>query len=201
MVTMVSYYPLPFDEFVGFVYPSRYYIPASDGKHPQFLKVEDAFYLVPNLTREDAPQIRIIVPAQELAQNMVNDFRSSSMYTGENAYPAVFYVPESVDEQTLLKKYTREVSNALEAQKRWFIRLVMAADDAWAKTKQHRMISDIQRMAANILGYDREWLRVIQEVAKCPGCGFTVSPSQAICGNCKCIINPELYKTLKFADA
>jgi hypothetical protein len=199
--TLVSYYPLEFREFVPFLYPSEYIIPPSNGKDPQILVIEDGFYIVDNRNVENAPGMRIEVPAERIAYSLINDFRLSSAHATETAYPAIFYVPEKVDVPTLLKKYNGLIQESLQAQKNWFRRLVQVADDNWQRYRMHRMITDLERLAAKTLGLDREWLNVLVELENCPACNTKVSKNQVVCHQCRFILNEAAYKNMRFADA
>lgn len=199
--TIVSLYPLEFHEFIPFLFPSVYHIDASDGKTPKILEIGEAFYLVPNPTSEDMPPLRITKSATSVADSLVRDFLNASMYADDDAHPAVFYLPDSWNSDSVMKNHRDKVNAALEKQKNWFKKLVLLADDDWQKYHQHKMITDLQRLAAKLLNIDREWTALEVLPLSCPACNTKVVPTQAVCHNCRCIINPEAYKNLKFAEA
>ena len=198
MVTLVSYYPQAVDEFIPFMYPSRYHLEASDGKRPQCLTIGPAFYVVENRNVDGGQGLRVEVAPETVAQALVRDFRLSCAFTSDSAYPAVFMVPEPVDEVGLMKKYAALVAESLAAQKTWFEALVRIADDEWQRYRLHRVISDLHRLAARQLGLKREWLEPKAEVT-CPACGTAVAPTQVICHTCRAILNEAAYKTMKLA--
>lgn len=199
--TIVSYFPLPFEETVPHLYPSRYYIEASDGKHPKLLQLSDAYYILENRSIEGVnPQgIQIPVPAEKLAASLVHDFRAAAPHTTDEAYPAVFHVHQTVDEAALEKSFSKIIQSHLNAQKLWFERLVRIADDDWQRYRMHRVITDLQRLSAKMLNLDREWLSVLEELKVCPACSAKVNPSQVVCHNCRYILNEAAYKNMKFA--
>ena len=198
--TLVSLYPLEFHEHVPFLFPSSYHIDASDGITPKTLIVGEAFYLVPNPTSEDMPPLKITKSATSIAESLVYDFHNSSMFSDEGSKPAIFSLPDEWDAATILKTHRVKVDLAVAQQKNWFKKLVYQADDDWQKFKQHKMISDLQRLAAKTLNLEREWMNVEVSMLSCPACSTKVNATQAVCHNCRCIINPEAYKNLKFAE-
>lgn len=199
--TLVSLYPREFDEFRASIYPSKYWMPPSDGKIPQTLIIKNSFYFIENLTGSDRPAIKMNVPAEDMAASLIYDFKNSAIETDPDAYPAVFFIPEPMSTNTVIEKYQKEMASALLSQRNWFGKLVKRADDDWEKYHQHRMIGDIHRSAANFLGFDREWLLVIKEVVNCQACKTRVDPTAIICANCRCILNPKAYSQLQFAGA
>lgn len=201
VATIASYFPLPVEEVVPHLYPSRYFIEASDGKHPKLLVVNDAYYILDNRAVEGQhiQGVKIPVPAEKLAASLVHDFKASAPHTTDEAFPAVFYVPKEVDAAELEKNYNKLIASHLNAQKLWFERLVRIADDDWQRYRMHRVITDMQRMAANRLNLDREWLTVLEEQKVCPACSSKVNIGQVICHNCRYILNEAAYKNMKFA--
>lgn len=197
--TIVSLYPLEFHEYVPGLFPSLYEIPPSDGQIPQVLHVGEAFYLIE--VGEDRPSVRITKSADAIANSLVQDFMTSSMHIDEEARPAIFVIHDEVDANTVLKTHGAKVQQAIKMQKNWFTKLVRLADDEWQKYRQHRVITDLFRIAARQLKLDREWLDIKTDTISCPGCGMAVNPVQALCGHCRVIINQEAYKSLKFAEA
>lgn len=199
--TIVSLYPLEIHEVIPFVYPSVYHIDASDGRIPKVLVVEDAFSVIPNPAGLDYPGIKIPQPAREVASSIVNDFKSASVFADEHAHPAVFWVDGAVTPEQVMKSHQPQIQDALMKQKAWFSKLVKFADDEWNRYRQRRSISDLYRVAARMLNLDREWLDVDINQIACPACGTKVLSTQAICQNCRCVINAEAYKKLTFANA
>ena len=199
--TIVSYFPREFDERIPHIFPSRYFIPASDGINPKFLVVDDATYYLENWIGEQAQKIPIRIASEELANSLVSDFRQSLIKVAEDSYPAVFWLAGEVDITSLQKQYKSQMEAAIRCQKNWFTSLVREADDLWEKFHQHRAIGTMERLAAKNLLLDRPWISFDAETVKCPACHKAVNPSQAVCTNCRCIINKEAYKKLEFASA
>lgn len=199
-VTIVSLYPKEFHEFVPFLFPSLYHIDASDGQIPKVLHVGEAFYLVPNPASDDLPPLRITKSGKSVAESLVSDFHNASLFSDANARPAVFCIPDELDATSVMKLHRDRISEALVKQNNWYKKLVYQADDDWAKYKQHRMISDLQRMAAKALNLEREWTQLEIAMLSCPACSTKINATQAVCHNCRCITNPEAYKKLQFAE-
>lgn len=198
--TIVSFYPQDIDEFVPFLHPPRYHVDASDGKNPQVLVIEDAHYYLENRTGDDRPPIRVPVPADQLAASLVYDFKNSMIEREEGCEPAVFCVPGEFTPDGIVKSFKDQITKELAKQKNWFQRLVRKGDDDWQKFRQHKMISDLHRLAASQLGLgDREWATIVKDITTCPACGVTVATNQVVCQNCRCILNSEAYKKLQFA--
>jgi hypothetical protein len=190
---------MEFDEFRPSIFPNSYKIEASDGKVPKTKVIDDAFYLMEGQIGVSEP-FRVPIPSNELAYSLIQDFKNASMFVDSNKFPAVFYIEGIVQPENIIKNHREIVKVHLDAQLRWFQQLIYIADDAWQRFRQHKIINDLHRLAANQLGLDREWLIIPTEVTRCPGCNEIVNPMQAVCGSCRCIINHDVYKTLKFAD-
>lgn len=197
--TIVSFFPREFDERVPHIFPSRYFIPASDGQIPQLLVIEDATYYIENFVGDNVQKIPIRVTAEELANSLTSDFRTSLIQTSEDAYPAIFWVSGEIDYNGLMKNHKAKVEEALRYQRNWLLNLVKTADDLWERFHQHRAIGTLERIAAKQLMLNRPWIDTNVELIRCPACNNPVSPVQAVCTNCRCIINKDAYKKLEFA--
>lgn len=197
--TIVSLYPIGIDERIAFIYPSRYIIPASDGSMPSLLIVSDPFYYFESSA--DRPPVKQYKPAANFANNFVSDFINSSILTAPDARPALFFVEGEKSVDDILNKYAQIVAKELKLQRKWFETLVKKADDDWQQHRTHKAIPEIMRIAATQLGLakSKDWAMILSEYTPCPGCGNKVSASQAVCSNCKAIINNEAYSKLKFA--
>lgn len=199
--TIVSLYPLEFNEFIPFVFPSRYVVPESDGKVPQVLTISDSYYIVDNWVGDNNIPLKIPIPAEEQADSVVRDFLTSCPQVDEDSAPAIFWLPGEVSKEDVIKNHSSKIAKALLRQKSWLTRLVQQADDDWQRFRSHRSITDLQRLAVKLLGLDREYMIVTKDLAMCPACGTSVVPTQALCGNCRCIINKAAYDKLQFAGA
>lgn len=196
--TIISFYPHALNEFRPCLFPPTYHVEPSDGNLPQVLVVDDAFYLVES-PMESMPAIKVYVKGLEVANSIVADFMGASLHADSAVGPGIFVVDAEVKAGDVKALYPKECSAALERQRNWFIRLVKHADDDWQKFRQHKMITDLQLLAALHLKVEKEWTMVSKPVVSCPACKITVDPSAIVCPNCRCILQPDAYKTLKFA--
>lgn len=197
--TLVSLFPLPIFERKPLI-PSVYQISASTQElQPEILVVHEGRFHV--YLDEYRGVMTIKTPALTIAEAIVRDFMDSQYMAGEDARPAVWHLPgewtidEVVEEETrLMIEHTRQLE--------WFKRLIMIADDEWAKFHQHRMITEVQKIAAARLRLNREWALEYTPESNidCPACGVLINKRVAVCHQCRCVINKELYDSLQFAE-
>lgn len=190
-ITIVSLMPYAIQENKPGLIPDTFYIPPSNGKVPAVLHITDARS---NLYVRDGRTYPITHPAEEVANAIVNDYCIAQLQASDDARPAIFWVNGKLTGAEVLTKFPAEVAEAKTKQNRWFMKLVTLADDDWQRTKQFRMISDVQRHAAKSLGLiNKPWYLSPepQEFVKCPACNTLVEKNAAICANCKYVINRE----------
>lgn len=175
--TVVSLMPFPLDEQKVGVYPGTFHIDAALDGEPKLLVVDDAIHFI--YLGEDRGDLKVRIPAHELAASIVYDYVSSlSCYTSES-FPALFWVPGTHKDASKIPQDRMDTAKLL--QKNWFLALVKLADDDWSKYHRHTVISDHQRHATKFLGLEREWL--IQPSIEVP--------KPVLCGACKSPIHPE----------
>lgn len=152
---------------------------------------------------ETRGSITMYAPVVQVAEAVVQDHRRASIAVNDDAAPGFGWLEGEWTVEMLKKEptYSRVIVPLHKQQEKWFHNLVQLADDDWAKYRQHRTISDVQRHAARTLGLGREWLTVVDAVAprRCPACQQNISAEAAICSFCRCIVNPEAAKKLAFA--
>ena len=144
----------------------------------------------------------IKTPAITVAESIVRDFMDSQYMAGDDARPALRCMPgewapiELVTDKVQQERLEHENAFQLE----WFKRLIVIADDEWQKFHQHRMITEVQKVAASRLPLVREWAldHKPENIVDCPGCGAVINKKVAVCRECGCIINMDIYKTLHF---
>jgi hypothetical protein len=188
-ITIVSIFPQDISETKPGLVPDTYKIEKSDGKNPSILHIND---VKSNLYIGDGRTFPITHTAEELANAIVNDFWTSMLQADESARPGLFWVPGKHSKADILTKFATELAEAKKRQNAWFMRLVRLADDDWEKTKQHRMISDLQRTAAHSLGLiNKVWYHSPEPETyiKCPACATMVADSAAVCSNCNYVVN------------
>lgn len=155
------------------------------------------------------PQRRIDIVAERIAEGLIFDYTAACLGVsfepndeGILRKPGMFWVSGVLSANEVAIRFAKEVETAQNQTAAWFWSLVTLADDDWGKYKQHKMITNIQRIAAKHLNLKREWSIDAVELVNnvCPACGESVNPGAAICKNCKAIVDPEKYKTLTFAE-
>jgi len=202
--TLVSLFPLPVHEKKPLI-PSIYQVEASTQEmKPKILVIHEGIFHV--YLDEFRGMMSVRTPAITIAESVVRDFLDGQYMLSEEARPALWSVPgewtldEVLEDKDQKDRMEREHSLQLE----WFRRLIFIADDEWNKFHQHRMITEVQRIAAGRLKLHREWALEFrpENISECPGCGSTINKKVAVCRECGCIINMDVYKTLQFtADA
>lgn len=192
--TVVSLLPFEVNESKPTLYPSTYRIPAVPvGQECQTLVIDDAVGLL--YLDSDRGSLRINIPSEEIAQSLIGDYVKSTLGYRENCQPGLFYLVGDWNPIEVVKEQPAELNIAKKQQHNWFVELIRIADDDWSKFHQHKMISDIQRLAANRMSLSREWLNMIPEESQlCPMCRTIVDPLAVLCMNCKFVLNEEKYK-------
>lgn len=199
--TVVSFLPIavPSENKPG-LYPGSFAIKASDGKRPQILHVGPSLTYV--YLDENRGSLPVRVAADEVARSIVEDYcKSVPNYIHGVASPALFCVPGELTEKEVFEKHKSLCVIALEMQKQWFVELVKSADDTWQKFKQHRMISALDRFAAQSINAEREWNieKNTETHTKCQACQSVVSIEAVLCSACRFVLKPEEYKKMQFA--
>lgn len=159
----------------------------------------------------DGKSIAQYEKATIIAQSIVNDYNNSqlgldttSIDPMEHAKPALFFVFGAWTKEQVLERFQEEIELAHIQQNKWFGNLVKQADDDWAKYHQHKMISDLQRFAANSLKLVKEWSNpelVANSSAQCPACKSFIPQDALICNVCRTIVNKKAYDDLGLKQA
>lgn len=198
--TVFSIVPFTIHEFKPGLYPGSFKIEAClNDKVPQRLVVGASEHL---MHQADAKPIRIVTPSFVIAESLVRDFLDGQLWCDSIAHPGIAWLQGSVAISDFITKHEAMCKEMHDAQIKWFIRLCQQTDNEWAKNKHSRVVSDQARFAAKTLGLKPDWLDV--EVAglidkRCPACDTRNAPGNAVCINCRCILDEAKYKTLKFA--
>jgi len=200
VATLVSLFPLEVLEKKPLI-PSVYQVAASRADdEPQILIVREGIFHV--YLDEFRGMMTIKTPAITVAESIVRDFMDSQYMAEESARPALFSLPGewTVDELTMNPDQRARIQSEVRKQYEWFKRLILIADDEWSKFHQHRMITEVQKVAATRLRLNREWAveYTPENNIDCPACGVLINRKVAVCKDCGCIINAELYDSLQF---
>jgi hypothetical protein len=198
MYTVVSIVPFNIVENKPGLFPGQFIIPAAQGEDFNILHVGPSKYYV--YLDSERGYFEAQSTEKEVAESIVMDYSVAQVGYGDGSQPGLFIIPEKLTKEEIRKKYSGKLSEIRAVQNNWFRRLVTLADDDWARYHQHKMISDLQRFAAQYLGMDREWLiQATDEVKRCPGCRTVVDPLAIICSNCRTVLNKAEYDKLIFA--
>lgn len=202
--TVISLFPLPIRENKPAIYPGYFEVPPCLGEDPEILLVDQSIYFV--YVDDVRGSIRIFCPPTEMARSVVDDWVRSQpeidLYGG--AAPGIFWVDDEPngDLKAFFKKYAGEITKSRIAQRKWYEKLVKLADDDWNKYHSHKVISELQRIAATKLGLRRDWLLETpsQETKQCPACRTFIPGDSIICSNCRVVLNKEEFEKMAFAS-
>ena len=119
--------------------------------------------------------------------------------------PGLFYIEGNHTAKDIKTKFTHRLEDAKVKQNNWFTQICMIADASWvASGGNPRSVSDVQRMAAKLMGFeDKPWLKdyIMGQMHRCEACGGLRDPRYPICPNCKVIdLTHPKAKELKFAQ-
>lgn len=201
--TVVSLVPVDLREEKPGLVPPRFCIPASDGKHPQVLHIGTATHFV--YLDEARGSLPVRNPPDWVAKSVVDDFISAQLRISEVAKPGLFFVAGKWSSVEIQAKFKVQLEQAWIMQQNWMMEVCKLADDDWNKFHQHNVVSDTQRKFAQMLGWrveEHEWMspRTTLQSTMCPSCGKLAPLNAVVCQECKCILDAEKYKELKFAN-
>lgn len=184
------------------LYPGNFKIEACFDDSKPFRLVIGASNHIISIGGRKEP-IMVTQPSFEVAASVVRDFLDGQMFASPEAHPGICWVQGDVS----LSKFILEHKDLYEemklAQKRWFVLLVQKTTDDWNRYHHSRVVSDPARFAVRALGIDPpEWMTMEHTALSfetCPACGTKNDRQNAVCTNCRCILNDEKYKKLSFA--
>ncbi|MFI5420538.1 MAG: hypothetical protein ACHQ1H_06185 [Nitrososphaerales archaeon] len=200
--TVVSILPWSISEEKPGLVPPRFIIPASpDALTPICVYVgTSTHYIYLDDARGSMP---VRNPPEWVCRAIVNDYVNAQLGVSEVARPGLFWLSGHVIPGAA--KHDAQYQAAIEKQNRWFVELCKIADDDWNKYHQHNVISETQRMVAQLIGYrpeQHEWMapRTTLQSTRCPSCSNLLPENTVVCGNCKCVIDKVRFKELTFAS-
>jgi len=131
--------------------------------------------------------IDLVVPPEEVARSIAEDYVRATIHTGEGARPGIFYVRGSFTKEEIRKLFPAELKKAIDDQDNWFKKLVKVGDDTWQRFRRHNMISDQHRDAARMLGLKREWADEMkpENTIQCVYCTSIISDAALVCPVCR----------------
>ncbi len=95
---------------------------------------------------------------ERIAKSIVMDYVSAQFAIDDDAKPGIFYVKGRKTKEDIVMEYAPELEAARDMQDAWFRRLIMSADDHWARFQRHNSITDLQRLAAKYMGHTAPWV-------------------------------------------
>ena len=188
--TIVSLMPCDIRESKPSIMPAEYFIPAAKPPDFNIIVIHDGqghLYL-----DQDRGTVAVPIDAHKLADSIVKDYMYSCIdldYLGQ-ATPGLFWVDGELTKELIKKDHLKKLTEMIDVQNRWFMRLVKTADDDWSRNQQHRSITSIQRSAATVLKSqigERPWnveVRDMVQFKTCKFCTSTINAAALVCPIC-----------------
>lgn len=200
METIVSIMPFPFQDNKPGLTPGDFQLRKGSPQIPSMLVVKEAKI---RMMDQNFKYFPMDVDLGLVAADVCNGYNQAQIGYGPDAMPGLFHVKgEYTNVDQLKKDHAAAIATADKRQRNWFEILVKIADDDWAVTPQHRVISDLQRLAARYLNMQRAWVDAdVATNQRCPACMTVVSDAAAVCFACKAILDKAKYDRINFATA
>ncbi len=199
--TIFSIVPFEIFEFKPGLYPGSYRIPGCKNDEIPVSKIIGPSEHLMTIGGKKEPA-RIITPSYQIAASIVRDYIEGQLFASENAMPGITWLQGKISSEEFRTKHKDVYEKIKSDQKGWFIRTCKETDNDWKKYNNYRVVSDLARFAAKSLGLESEWLKT-EEVGytylKCKACSTMNDPRNAICSNCRCILDEKKYSELRFA--
>ncbi len=199
--TIFSIVPFYIFESKPGIYPGNFSIEAcANDKEPSRLLVGKSLHLMTVGGRKEP--IRIETASYQIAQSIVNDFLNGQLWVDEDSKPGICWIQGNISTNIFLLSHKDMYERMLKTQKNWFIKVIKETDNDWRKSHNSHVVTDHAKFAARVLGLKPEWMmqeEIALNFSKCPACNTMNDPQNAICTNCKCILNKAKYETLAFA--
>lgn len=198
--TIFSIYPRRIVEIKPTIQPGKFTIEAGSEHSPASLIVGSSSWW--RDIDDDSPLLEIPISSVQIADSIVRDWANGLLACNmSDEMPGIFFIPGHVTIEELRSvKYKARLTQAVENQKRWYLKLVMLADSLWSRSNGNPLaISDDMRLAAKELGLDsKDWLQDFQSQVqiRCVACGSMRNPLYPICGSCHTVIDVEAAKKL-----
>lgn len=195
--TIFSIYPQEIVETKITVFPGYFVIPPGTIEKPSRLVVGASSWW--REIFESDQVLEIPIHSAMMAKSIVDDW-SQQFFVSTADGPGVFFLPGDLTVEAAQKQFPRAFIEADLRQKRWFLKLVNAADQLWARTNGNPIaISDTMRLAARLLGRDdKEWLQNFEAIqnARCVACGTMRNPAFPVCATCGAVTDPKRAEEL-----
>ena len=206
--TIVSIYPRDINVSKPTIFPGNWTIKAPNPQKEDFsiLTVGSGSWWKD--VDEGQPFLEIVTGSIQMADSIVRDFMNGLFACDMTTRaPGIFYVPGKHDHKTIYAyqhpdtgvTFEQMLESAKVRQKNWFLELVRVSDILWARTNGNPLsISDDARLAAQILGLQKVWIKDYQSVqmTNCKACGAMRNPMYPVCQTCKAVDDPDKAKEL-----
>lgn len=202
VASVISILPIEIRDSKPNLYPGNFIIPAGSVEKPGILTVGNSRFYVPMAF--GAAPLAVQSYCTEVAKSIVTDWVGAMLSVDAESRPGIFVAEgqfKTTDE--VRAKLATELVKAQIAQRQWFIRLVNLADHEFSKHHQAESISDLQKVAGRELNLrDKPWMMTVDQLSvnNCPACYHPVNVSAVICGSCRYVLKPEVYKNMTFAE-
>lgn len=200
--TVISMLPYPLMESKPGLVPGVFKIPFAEPGDFQLLVVERCTH--PVYLDENRPRLIVPDPSDLVARSIVNDHKIAMIcYENEIAEPGIDWVSgeykNDKNGKASVKLANPELFKRMETlQLTWYERLLKMADDDWSQYRRHKLITELQRTAATVLGQtNREWMlkdRIEEALSKCKFCFAQIHPLACLCPSCHGILDMDRYK-------
>ncbi len=200
--TIFSICPMEINERKHTIQPGFFHIDKGSIENPSRLVVGPSSWW--KEVDENQPMLEIPTSAVVIADSIINDFCNGLLGCNMgDSMPGLMFIPGDISVSKFKAEYTKELDKLIAKQRNWFLELVKSGDKDWAKTNGNPLaVNEDMRMAAKELGLmDKDWMQDFQtnEMIRCVACGSLRNPKFPMCGNCKTIVDPELFKKLNIA--
>lgn len=201
--TIVSLLPVEFDERKPGIYPGTCHIPAAKTGDFEIGVIGDGN--CPVYLDESRGSLSVMQTAETLAKSFVNDYINACLAVDWEGkiYPGLFWVAGEQTKATIKSGFKPQLEDAKQAQDRWFLALIRMADDDWNKNRSNRVITNLQRFAAeamkDVVG-NREWnsALVVENYKACKFCTSRIPSAALVCPVCsrQQVSDEEMKKVL-----
>lgn len=200
--TVFSIVPFDIKEFKPGLYPGQFNLDIClDENKPSRLLLDGPSKHMMHVGGKDKPLVTEET-SYKIAAAIVQDFLTTILYTGEECHPGITWIQGNVSIESFKNTYKAEYERIKRVQKNWFLKLVNETDSDWNRYHNLKVVSSPAKFACKFLGLDKEWMRndvIAMNHLECPACKLKNPAGVAVCQNCKCILDAEKFKTLKFA--
>jgi hypothetical protein len=200
--TIVTILPYPLVEEKPGLVPGTFIIPYTEPGDFNLVNIErcqHAVYLDSNRPRLIVPD-----PSDLVARSVAYDHKTAMVcYEAGIAEPGIDwvwgeYLPNENGKLAFAAAHGAVLEGMKRLQDEWYVRLLRMADDDWARYRQHKFITGLQRTAAQVLGQtDRDWMvqnRIEESLSKCRFCFAQVHPVACISPSCHGILDKARYE-------